>query len=81
MAGEGRRLWKMRYKHHLRGVREDFIQASSLERAEAVGQAFCEKSPGNRFISVGEAVVADESILAPELPVAVTEPEKVKKTA
>lgn len=45
------------------GVTTTLIEATSLEKAILVGQAYCAKSPNYRYISVEPAISADETIL------------------
>lgn len=60
-------LYKLSYKE-VHSVHGTFVEASSLEMADRVGRAWCEANGtmGKRklFLSVGQAIVADESILA-----------------
>jgi hypothetical protein len=63
------RTWVLRYKFGNHPADSGTILASSRERAEAVGRAWClKKGSGQmqqvRFISVEDPVLADESILA-----------------
>lgn len=48
------------------GVATSLIEAKDFATAEHVGKVYCEREPGYRYISVEQAVVADESILKPE---------------
>ena len=58
-------LWSLRYKKGIGGVTTTLIETKqeSFERAQAVGQAWCERSPGTRYIGIEKAIVADEAIL------------------
>ena len=56
-------LWTLRLRHPSRGVITELIDATNPDKANAVGQAYCDSIPMCRFISVDKAVVADESIL------------------
>lgn len=57
-------LFRLRYRKRVAGVTETLIEASSLEQAERVGQAWVKRDePAGKYISVERAVAADESIL------------------
>lgn len=56
-------LWYLRYKQGSQGVQSSLIEASTAQKAEEVGHAFCGQMPNRRFIRIDPAVVADESIL------------------
>lgn len=56
-------LYTIRWRKGVTGVQTGFLRASSLEKAERVGRAYCNAIPGCRYIHVVPAVIADESIL------------------
>jgi hypothetical protein len=64
---DGHTLYILRYKKGLAQPQTGFLIASSLQRAEAVGHAYCAGIPGCRYIHVTPAVLADETILAKEV--------------
>ena len=68
--GPPQRQWVLRYKYGNHPAEGGIILASSRERAEEVGRAWClKKGAGQmqivRFIGVEDPVLADESILTP----------------
>lgn len=56
-------LFLLRFRKGSIGVQTGYIRASSLQRAEQVGKAYCNSRVGHRYIGVERAIVADESIL------------------
>lgn len=55
-------LWKLRYRKPF-GAVDDFIEGKTLQEAEQIGRAFCEQSPGYKYIGVTPGVVATADIL------------------
>ncbi len=66
--GGKQRQWVLRYKWGNHPAETGTIHASSFEKAEEVGRAWCRKKGAGqmqqvRYISVEDPVLADESIL------------------
>ena len=59
-------LFTLRFRPPVNGVQERFVEASDVVKADRVGRAWCDTQPGHKFVSVGQAIVADESILGDE---------------
>ena len=55
-------LWILTHRHPVRGGETVHIEASSLEKAECVAEAYC-KRENLKFVCVNPFAVADESIL------------------
>lgn len=65
------RQWTLRYKYGNHPAETGLVIASSLERAERVGRAWCRLSAAGkmqsiRFIRIEDPVLADETILGDE---------------
>lgn len=56
-------LYIMRWRRGSAQPETGFLRATSKEKAEEVGRAYCASVPGSRFIKVDRAVLADESFL------------------
>jgi hypothetical protein len=56
-------LFTLRFRPPVNGVQERFVEASDIIQADQVGKKWCDSQPGYKFVSVGQAVVADASIL------------------
>jgi hypothetical protein len=56
-------LFTLRFRPPVNGVQERFVEASDVIKADLVGKKWCDSQPGYKFVSVGQAIVADESIL------------------
>lgn len=66
-AGQ-QRQWVLRYKYGNHPAQTGIIMASSVEKAEEVGRAWCVRRGAGqmqsiRFIGVEDPILADESIL------------------
>jgi hypothetical protein len=64
-------LYTFRYKEK-QSLKQDLIEASSLEVAERLGIGYCHEGTGRRFISVKDAVLLKEEVK-------VVEPQKAFK--
>jgi hypothetical protein len=56
------KLYNMNYKEKM-VQRQGFIEASSIEKAEELGREWC-REPGRMFISVKDAVLLREEVVA-----------------
>lgn len=61
-----RNLFILRYRSGSTGVITSYVTASSLVKAQEVGQWWCNQDMNRRFIRVEPAVIADESDLLPK---------------
>lgn len=66
-------LYILRYRVGALGVQTGFLLASNSDKANEVGEAWCNQEPNRKFIGVTSAVIADESILAKDAPADSTE--------
>jgi len=60
-------LFTLRYRKGNMGVIVTFVEASSLAKAQEVGQKFCNSMVNAKYITVEAAVAATEDILKPEV--------------
>ena len=82
MAEGIRTLYTLRYRQGSIGVQTGYVVASSLAKAEQVGQAWCNQEAFRKYIGVIPAILADESILEPEeVPAAPAPPAPEKRKA
>jgi hypothetical protein len=56
-------LFTLRFRPPVNGVQERFVEAKDIVQADAVGRKWCDTQAGYKFVSVGQAIVADASIL------------------
>lgn len=58
-------LYVLFYKSGVKGASSGFITASSLKKAEELGQHFCNSHMNYRYIRTESAILADEAELEP----------------
>jgi hypothetical protein len=56
-------LFTLRFRPPVNGVQERFVEADDIIKADLVGKKWCDSQPHYKFLSVGQAIVADQSIL------------------
>ena len=57
------KLYTLHYRRGFKGATQGFIEASSQENAEALGQQYCATEIGRKYIRVEPAVLATEDDL------------------
>lgn len=73
-------LFILRYRLGSTGVQSGFIAAKDMAEATKIGETWCNSEPGRKFIAVNPGILADASILPPEVEEK-PEPVKVKKAS
>ena len=56
------KLFTMRYRDKF-NVKSGWIRASTLEKAEELGRKWCESRMGVKYLSIEDAVLAEEEVV------------------